>query len=85
MMLAMHADADKQVRAIALDALNDLDTWLAANAARERDASWRAHYALARFSIERMRDDPSTVETIVPVAPPPGEPIGTAPDFELPF
>jgi hypothetical protein len=81
MMLAMNSDADAQVRAIALDAINQLDNWLAPRAASENDSSWRAHYGFARFQIEQMRNDPSSVEQIEPVTVPPGEPIGTTLDW----
>lgn len=81
MTLAMNHDADAQVRAIALDAVNRLDDWLAPRATSESDAAWRAHYGFARFRIAQMRNDPSSVEQIQPVTVPPGEPIGTTLDF----
>ncbi|MDA0681192.1 MAG: zinc-dependent metalloprotease [Proteobacteria bacterium] len=81
MMLAVNGDADAQVRAIALDAVSQLDNWLAPRAASERDASWRAHYGFARFQIDQMRNDPSSVRQIEPVTVPPGEPIGTTLDW----
>lgn len=81
MMLAVNNDADAQVRAIALDAVNQLDNWLAPRATSEGDASWRAHYGFARFQIEQMRNDPSSIEQIQPVTVPPGEPIGTTLDW----
>lgn len=77
MMLAVNNEADAQVRAIVLDAINQLDDWLAPRAASENDSAWRAHYGFARFQIEQMRNDPSSVEQIAPVTVPPGEPIGT--------
>lgn len=77
MMLAVNADADAQVRAIALDAINQLDDWLAPRSASENDSAWRAHYGFGRFQIGQMRNDPSSVEQIEPVTVPPGEPIGT--------
>ena len=80
-MLAVNGDADAQVRAIALDAVSQLDNWLAPRAASERDASWRAHYGFARFQIDQMRNDPSSVRQIEPVTVPPGEPIGTTLDW----
>ena len=49
---------------------------LAARTARETNRQWRAHYRLARHQIERMLEDPASLETLVPVAPPPGSPIG---------
>jgi len=81
MRLATNPEADGQVRAIALAAIDRLDGWLAQQAGRELDSSWQAHHGFARFRIGRMRDDPSSVEQIVPVAVPPGEPIGTSPDW----
>jgi hypothetical protein len=77
MMLAVHEDADAQVRAIALDEINRLDAWLAPRAASENDAAWRAHYGFGRFRIEQMRSDPESVGQIAPVSVPPGEPIGS--------
>ena len=76
MMLAVNDAADSQVRALTLDAIDTLDNWLASSVGSERNVSWRAHYRFARSRIEQMRDDPSSIESIVPVAPPPGEPIG---------
>ena len=70
-----HVDSD--VQAAAFDAVNELDRWLASRVDSETDAAWRAHYALARFRIERMREDPSSLEQIVPLKPPPGSPIGS--------
>jgi hypothetical protein len=77
MLLAVNKDADTQVRAIALDSVNQLDDWLSTRAAVQRDASWRAHYSFASFQIDQMRNDPSGLEQIEPVIVPPGEPIGT--------
>ncbi|MEX2122586.1 MAG: zinc-dependent metalloprotease [Woeseia sp.] len=68
---------DHDVRAAAFESINELDRWLAVRVSNENDAAWRAHYAYARFQIERMRDDPSSVQRIVPLRPPPGAPIGT--------
>ena len=75
MLLANHDGTNAQVRALALDAVNGLESWLSARAARETDAGWRAHYGLARFRIERMRQDPASVEALKTVSAPPGSPI----------
>jgi len=80
MMMAVDEDADAQARAIALDALNRLDTWLAPRANAESETGWRAHYAFGRFRIGQMRDDPASVGQIAPVTVPPGEPIGSTRD-----
>jgi len=81
MMLMVNRNADSQVRAIALDAINRLDAWLAPRVASESNSAWRAHYSFARFRIEQMRNDPSSIEQIAPVTVPPGEPIGTTLDW----
>jgi len=73
LLLAADTDADTQVRAQALDAINGLDNWLARR--DERDAAWRAHDALARLTIARFRDDPASVEQLQPATAPPGSPI----------
>ncbi|HSF78390.1 MAG TPA: zinc-dependent metalloprotease [Steroidobacteraceae bacterium] len=77
-LLILGADqaADAQVRAIAFDAVSELDRWLESRIALERDAQWRAHYRLARHTIERVRHDPAALGALVPVVPPPGSPIG---------
>src|SRR5690606_34012603 len=76
MLLANHAQADGQVQAQALDAIDRLDRSLAQRAGAEPDPDWRAHYSHARLQIARMRQDPSSLERIVPAKPPPGSPIG---------
>ena len=79
MLLANNTTATAQVRAIALDAVNGLDSWLAARAVRESDAGWRAHYGFARYQIQRMKDEPIDVEGREPIQAPPGSPIGSEP------
>jgi hypothetical protein len=76
MLLAINKEADTQVRAIALDAINRIDKRLAQRVNNETDNGWRAHYGFARFQIERMRTDPASIEATEPVLTPPGEPIG---------
>jgi hypothetical protein len=76
MLLANDSDADKDVQAQAYDSIEVLDRWLAGRATNEGDAAWRAHYAHARLRIDRMREDPASLEQIAPVQPPPGSPIG---------
>ncbi len=76
MLLSVNQEADTQVRAIAFDAINELDSWLSTRLGRENSRQWRAHYRLARHQIQRMLDDPASLETLAPVMPPPGSPIG---------
>ncbi|MCH8073722.1 MAG: zinc-dependent metalloprotease [Proteobacteria bacterium] len=81
MLLAINKETDTQVRAIALDAITQLDRWLAERVASERVSAWRAHYGFARYQIEQMRNDPASIEQTIPVTAPPGEPIGTTLDW----
>jgi hypothetical protein len=76
MLLSANPAADEGVRAAALSAIEELYRWLAPRAENERDKAWRAHYTFARLRIERMREDPSSLDQILPVQPPPGSPIG---------
>jgi hypothetical protein len=78
MILGNDVKADNQVKAQALEAVERLDRWLADRARAETDVEWRAHYAHARLRIERMRDDPSSLQQVAPVEPPPGSPIGAS-------
>jgi hypothetical protein len=73
--LAFNANADGEVRAIALDAVASLDDWL--DDQSPKDAVLRAHYGFARFEIERLLDDPDLLQLIAPVTVPPGGPIGS--------
>ncbi len=76
MELAVHPSAADDVRALALDAVYQLDDWLDEREERESDRRWRAHYRDARLGIERMREDPASIQRFEPVTPPPGAPIG---------
>ncbi len=76
MLLSINPEVDEQVRAIAFDRINELDNWLSARLARETRRRWRAHYRFARHQIRRMLEDPASLETLVPVTPPPGSPVG---------
>jgi hypothetical protein len=68
MRLAVNPDVDANVRGIALASINEIDARLTPD---------NPYHALAQQRIKRMRDDPASVELIVPITPPPGGPIGT--------
>ncbi|MCH9695466.1 MAG: zinc-dependent metalloprotease [Gammaproteobacteria bacterium] len=77
--LAYDASADNEVRALALETVRELENWLSRQSSRE--IAWRAHYAFARSEIERLRHDPTQIESLTPLTIPPGSPIGSfAPD-----
>jgi hypothetical protein len=67
--------ADSEVRAIALNAVDCLDTWLSRQS--PKDSVVEAHYVFARFEIDRLRRDPSQFSLVAPVTVPPGSPIGS--------
>ena len=73
--LAFNASADAEVRAVALDAVDRLSAWLGRQS--PRDAVSRAHYSFAQYEIDRLRNDPTQLETLLPVTIPPGSPIGS--------
>lgn len=73
--LAFDPAADGEVRAIALDAITGLNTWLSRQSSK--NAVLRAHYRFAQFEIDRLRSDPSQLELVTPVTIPPGSPIGS--------
>ena len=85
MQLTVNEEADTQVRALALEAIASLDSWLTTQLNSATDVAWRAHYVFAAFRIERMRADPASIEQIVPVTTPPGEPIGETLEWGLPL
>ena len=76
MLLSINQEVDEQVQAIAFDRINELDSWLATRLGIESRRRWRAHYRLARHKIKRTLEDPASLETLLPVMPPPGSPIG---------
>jgi hypothetical protein len=78
LLLGANEKANDQVRALAFDAVSELERWLGTRVAEETDTPWRAHYRLARYRIEQVRRDPDMLESISPVVPPPGSPIGSA-------
>lgn len=75
LLLAHRAEADPEVRALALDAVNGFESWLNARAVRELDSGWRAHYGLLESMIRRAREHPASLDTLAPTAAPPGSPI----------
>lgn len=73
--LAFNHSADPDVRATAMAALDDLDTWLTRQSPRSDLTN--AHYRFAQFELRRLKDDPTGIERIAPIVVPPGSPIGS--------
>jgi len=73
--LAFDANADNDVRARALFAVEELDAWLAKRS--PRDSAMRAHYRFVRYEIDRLQSNPEALESLVPATLPPGSPIGS--------
>ncbi len=75
LMMANDAAVDAQARAIALDAVTALESWLAARAVRETDANLRAHYAFSQQRIAEIKRDPARATLLKKAPAPPGSPI----------
>jgi hypothetical protein len=73
--LAFNPAADSDVRAIALQTINTLDTWLSRQSPKSDVLN--AHFRFAQFEIDRLLGDPAQIEALVPVTVPPGSPIGS--------
>jgi len=76
--LAFDGAADAEVRAIALDGVSSLNSWLAKQ--KPNSDVLNAHYRFAEYEIERLQKDPSAIESLTPVTVPPGSPIGSFQD-----
>ena len=59
LQLAYNIEADSDVRAVALQAVSNLDNWL--DRQSTRDGQWKAHYQFAQSEIKRLQDGPGTV------------------------
>ena len=73
--LAFNPAADSDVRAIALETINTLGTWLSRQSSKSEVLN--AHFRFAQFEIDRLLGDPAQIEALVPVTVPPGSPIGS--------
>jgi len=73
--LAFNPAADSDVRAIALDTINSLGTWLSRQSPKSDVLN--AHFRFAQFEIDRLLGDPAQIDVLVPVTVPPGSPIGS--------
>jgi hypothetical protein len=73
--LAFNSAADSDARAISLDAVVGLDTWISRQSSK--DSVLRAHYDFAQFEIDRLRQNPSELSNVAPIVVPPGSPIGS--------
>ncbi len=73
--LAFNENADVDVRARALAAVTELEQWLSRRA--PRDESMRVHFRFAFEEIQRLRNEPAAIKTLVPTPVPPGSPIGS--------
>ncbi|MDH5609520.1 MAG: zinc-dependent metalloprotease [Cyclobacteriaceae bacterium] len=84
MQMAMHADAQPDVRSITRMKLSEILT-----EAKKRvllaKAEDRAHYLRAASSIEKWLDTPGEIRLTVPVTTPDGSPIGQDMDVVLPY
>lgn len=72
--LAKEKDVTDQVKAITFMKIENLHNWL--KSARPSSDLQRAHYQLASHKIDQFLDDPEEYETMKPLDPPAGSPIG---------
>jgi hypothetical protein len=77
LLLSFDDAASADVRAVAVEAVNSLERRLSDGASRDGATIWRAHYSLAQQMIRQAREDPASLEKLVPVTVPPGSPIGS--------
>jgi hypothetical protein len=78
LLLSFDDAASADVRAVAVEAVNSLERRLSDGASRDGATIWRAHYSLAQQMIRQAREDPASLEKLVPVTVPPGSPIGSS-------
>ena len=76
MALAGDENANFQVRAQALLAVQELGQWLERQSPLRLDADWNAFYAQSGHAISAMLNDPARVKPVPAPKPPPGSPIG---------
>ena len=74
--LAFDADADPLVRAVAMDGVQQIRRFLE-NQNVSTPPGYRAMRVLALQRIEQAFRDPTSVESLEAVTPPPGSPIGS--------
>ncbi|MHB8639344.1 MAG: zinc-dependent metalloprotease, partial [Candidatus Acidiferrales bacterium] len=77
MALAANDHAATQTRAIASLKLDELKTWMAAQAKSSANESRRAQFFFAVQEIKRFEKNPSALHLTLPTPPPAGDPIGT--------
>lgn len=75
--LANSGSAPSNVRAVAYDRLEQLDSWLATRMDRQRSEAHGIHFKYGSMQIQRFLDSPEDFESYSPIRPPAGSPIGT--------
>lgn len=79
MSLASNENASAQVRAIAAHKLNQLKTWMTAQAGlTAQDEGRRAHLLFALAQLKKFEENPKELSLPRPLEPPDGQPIGAA-------
>jgi hypothetical protein len=81
MALSANEHISDQVRAIASLKLEELRTWLEAQAS-VKDEAQRAHFFFAVSQIAQFQKDPKKMDLAAPAEPPDGPPIGTDGDWD---
>lgn len=76
--LALSKEAAAQTKAITQLKLAQLQVWLSPRVASTTDEEWKAFYSYLNNSIGRLKDSPEEFVQETLLAPPPGQPIGSA-------
>jgi hypothetical protein len=76
MILAVNEDASDQARAMAFYKVNELNNWLKAEYAKQKEESQKAHFSFAMNEIDQFTEYPQRFETFEVLSPPAGSPIG---------
>ena len=74
--LALDAQTAAETRAIALQKLDELKNWAAAQSKITTDEQWRAELLVAKLQITELETRPTSFHPPSPMAPPAGDPIG---------
>jgi len=77
MQLCVSKEASPQARAIALNKVSDLESWLSDRLEGDVSSDLDAHWSASLDDIERFWKNPEKFVIAPPLTTPPGQPIGS--------